>query len=33
MVKSGTVELSVTATLTVDDELRPKKFTSWRVKE
>jgi hypothetical protein len=33
MVRSGTVELSDTATLTVDDELRPKKFTSWSVKE
>ena len=28
IVRSGTVELSETITLTVDEELRPKKFTS-----
>ena len=33
IVSSGTVEFSETTTLTVDDDLRPKKFSSWSVKE
>ena len=33
IVNSGTVELSETVTLTVDEEVKPKKFTSRSVKE